>query len=427
MPTIYKSLILTSTKEKTLKSYKNGYMVVSDSGEIVKISQDNPQADYPKFHYRDLSSCAILPGFVDVHNHLPQYAFAGVGGMSLIPWLKRYTFPREEMFEDEQVAQSASEIFFRDALRYGTTTTMTYTTIHKSATDIAFQVASKSGIRAFIGKVMMNQNSPRSLTERAEQSIEEALALADKWNGHDERLFYVLTPRFAMSCSFELMRDIGKIAKEKNLYIQSHLSENREEIALTQKLFPKSKSYTDVYLQAGLLGEKSIMAHGVHLGSEELNILKKTKTKLAHCPTSNRFLGSGIMPLKRYDNLGLSMGLGSDVAGGYSLSILNEMRESIESSKTLSYFLQESNHESVITPSEAFYFATLGGATVLGMERKIGSLEVGKKADFIVVDYQSLNETTEEYNQAEQILSQLIYRGDRETIKEVYVGGNRLV
>jgi guanine deaminase len=132
------------------------------------------------------------------------------------------------------------------------------------------------------------------------------------------------------------------------------------------------------------------------------------------------------MPLKRYDNMGLSIGLGSDVAGGYSLSMLNEMRESIESSKTLSYFLQESNYESVITPSEAFYFATLGGATVLGMENKIGSLEVGKKADFIIVDYQSLNETTEQYHQAEQILSQLIYRGDRGTIREVYVGGERV-
>jgi len=406
-----------------MKSYQDGFMVVSEDGIILDISSKDPREKYHDYQFKDLSGYAIVPGFVDIHNHLPQYAFAGIGEKSLLPWLEKYTFPREKRFADDNVAKRASEIFFRDCLQNGTTTTVTYVTTHKSATNIAFEVASKIGIRAFIGKVMMDQNSPDSLIEESDKSIQESLDLIEKWHGYNNRLFYIFTPRFAISCSFDLMREVGVIAKERDLYIQTHLSENQDEIATVQKLFPNSISYTDLYNQAELLGQKSIMAHAIHLTQSELDMIIDTQTKIAHCPTSNRFLGSGIMPLKKYMDRGIDIGLGTDVAGGYSLSIIHEMREAIENSKTLSYF---SNSSSVITIVEAFYLATLGGAKVLNMDDQIGSLEIGKKADFVLIDYMHLNEMAEEYSTSEEILSRIIYRLEQNSIREVYIEGQRV-
>ena len=369
----------------------------------------------------------ICPGFIDIHNHLPQHAFAGIGEKELLPWLKKYVFPREKMFKNKEIAKESAKRFFEDLIENGTTTTLTYTTIHPSATDIAFECANKSKIRAILGKVMMDQNSPSFLTEKTQESLRSSLELIDKWHGFDGRLFYVLTPRFAITCSMELMKEIGEIARLKDVYVQTHLSENQEEIKFIRALFPKCKNYTDVYNQAGLLGPKTIMTHAIHLNDEEIRLLKTSKTKIAHCPTSNRFLTSGIMSFRKYNKKGLEMGLGTDVAGGYSLSMFNEMKEAIESSKCLYYF-SEGKSGSPMTPSEAFYLATLGGAKALSMEHEIGSLEKGKKADFLIIDPQKIDPMKSHsiYTKPEQILSKLIYRGDRTCIKHVYSGGKKV-
>ncbi len=426
MEAIYKALIISSKNKTTLDIYDPGFMVVSKEGIIEEVTKDDPRGKYKDYPFFDYSDYLMCPGFIDTHNHLPQYAFVGIGENELLPWLEHYTFPREKMFEDTEVAASSAEVFFRDLLKNGTTTTLTYATIHKTATDIAFEYAKKSGIRAVIGKVMMNQNSPEFLTEKTETSLAESLELIEKWHGYNDRLFYALTPRFAISCSFDLMTEIGKIAKSKNVYIQTHLSENRGEIELTKKLFPTYKNYTDVYYQAGLLGPKTIMAHGVYLDDSEIALLQKTGTKLAHCPTSNRFLMSGMMPFRKYENAQLEMSLGTDVAGGYSVSMFNEMKEAIENSKSL-YVSSEGKSGSPMTLAEAFYLATLGGAHVLSMEHEIGSLEKGKKADFLLIDYKKIDPMGEAslYQKPEEIVSKLLYRGNDAVITNVYIKGQQ--
>ncbi len=427
MKAIYKGLIITSKTQSTLKILSPGYLVVSEKGVIEDVTDKNPQKKYGYYRFYDFSGYLICPGFIDTHNHLPQYAFAGIGEKELLPWLKKYTFPREKKFSSKKLATESAKIFFHDLLANGTTTTLTYATIHKSAAEIAFMQAQKAKIRAVIGKVMMDQNSPAFLTEKTKQSLKDSEELIEKWHGRDGRLFYALTPRFAISCTFPMMKEIGKIAKERNVYIQTHLAENPDEIKFVKKLFPKCGNYTDVYARAGLLGPKTIMAHCVYLQDSEITAINKSGTRIAHCPTSNRFLMSGIMPFRKYRTVGIDMALGTDVAGGYSLSMLNEMKEAIESSKSLSV-CTDGKSGVPMTLAEAFYLATLGGAKVLSMEDKIGSLEKGKKADFLVIDHLSSDSTGKksDYLKPEQILSKIIYRGSAQNIRHVFIEGEKI-
>ncbi|KKR09056.1 MAG: guanine deaminase, guanine deaminase [Candidatus Peregrinibacteria bacterium GW2011_GWE2_39_6] len=425
---IYKALLISAKSPKKLKIYNPGFLVISPEGIIENISKKDPRKKLKNYSFHDYSGFLICPGFIDTHNHLSQYSFAGLEGQELLTWLKTYAFPEEKKFKDQKIAQIAAQNFFQELIRNGTTTTLTYITTHKIATDIAFQQAQKSKIRAIIGKVMMDQNSPRFLIEKTAQSLKDSLELIDKWHNKDGRLFYALTPRFAITCSRKLMQDIGKIAQEKNVYVQTHLSENHQEIQITQKLFPQYKSYTDIYYQTGLLCPRTILAHCIHLTSTEIQLIKKTQSKIAHCPTSNRFLMSGIMPFRKYQNLNLQMSLGTDVAGGYSLSMLNEMREAIENSKTVILFQGKKNIPPM-TITEAFYLATLGGAKNLSLQSQIGSLEKGKQADFLITDPISIDPMRDKspYQNPIQLLSKLIYRGNNSVIKEVYIKGEKIM
>ncbi|MFC1599898.1 guanine deaminase [Patescibacteria group bacterium] len=425
MKAIYKALIISAKNQKTLNIYAPGYLVVNKNGEIEAITKSNPKKKYKGYKFLDYSDYLICPGFIDVHNHLPQYAFSGIGEKELLPWLEKYTFPREKTFKNEKIAEASARTFFKDLIKNGTTTTLTYVTIHKKATDIAFKHAAKSKIRAIIGKVMMDQNSPDFLTENTNKSLKESEELIKKWHGHNDRLYYVLTPRFAITCSFESMKKVSELAKKTGAYIQTHLGENKNEIDFTMSLFPKCKNYTDVYYQAGIMGPKTIMAHCVYMKKAELDLINKTRTKIAHCPTSNRFLSSGIMPFRKYRELNLNMGLGTDVAGGYSLSMINEMKEAIESSKFANLYLKSGEP---LTLSEAFYLATLGGAKVLSMDKKIGSLDKGKKADFLIIDHKKADPmaATSKYMKPDQILSKLIYRGDASMVKHVFIEGEKI-
>lgn len=425
---ILKGIIFNPLSDEKMDIFNPGYLVVSSQGLIEGCFRKNPKANFQKAKMINFGTKIILPGFVDTHVHLPQYAFAGIGNLALLPWLRKYTFPREKVFKNSEIARQGSAVFFDDLAKNGTTTALVYCTIHRQATDIAFQSALQKGLRVIMGKVMMDQNAPRGLLEKTNTSLQESEELIQKWHGRDEgRLQYALAPRFAITCSKALMKGVSVLRKQYDVYIQTHLAENKEEIVYVSKLFPKAKHYTDVYESLGLLGKKTIMAHCIYLETDERQLLKKTETKIAHCPTSNRFLQSGVMPYRTWQKEGLTIGLGTDVAGGYSLSLFNEMKEAIETSKTHNMF-NSHNKQDIISPSEALYLATLGGAKVLGLEDKIGNFVSGKEADFLIVDSSIADpfRGKSPYQSPLEILSRLLYRGEPNAIVEVFVRGKSI-
>ncbi|MBC8043184.1 MAG: guanine deaminase [Rhizobacter sp.] len=421
MGVIYKATLLSPETPSKIKAWQQGYLAVSARGVIEDIGQLDLREKYPSYIFKDFSGSLITPSFVDLHNHLPQYAFAGLGDGELLTWLKKYAFPREAMFSDAAVARAAAEHFFNDLISNGTTTTVTYSTVHKSSTDMAFEAAHKSGLRAVIGKVVMTANAPKGLRESETNALNDTESLIGKWHGANDKLFYAITPRFAPSCGFGVMQSLARLAERYGVYVQTHLAENAAELAEVKRLFPKFKSYTDVYRKAGLLTPKTIAAHGIYLSDAELKIIEHTETKLAHCPTSNRFLKSGIMPFRKYQQRGLSLGLGTDVAGGYSLSMLNEMKEAIENSKLRSLFFSPEDSPPM-SVAEAFYLATLGGAKALSLQHRTGSLAKGKDADFLIIDIEPALPLLMPLER----LSKLIYRGDAGWIRHVFVQGKRL-
>src|SRR5437867_7003642 len=288
----------------------------------------------------------------------------GVGEGELLTWLNTYTYPEEARFANPAYAEKISTAFFDEVVANGTTTAVIYCSIHETATNIAFAAARAKGIRAFIGKVMMDRNSPPDLTEDTESSIQASVRLFEKWDHADGgRLRYVFTPRFAGSCSMSLMHRVGQIARETGAMVQSHLAENVDEVRWVHDLFPDKPSYAAVYDDAGLLGARSIMAHCIHLSDEETDLLAKREVKIAFCPYSNRTLRSGTMPYFKLRDAGLMITLGTDVAGGPSLSMLQQMGEAVTAA--------------AITPTEALYLSTLGGAAVLGISDHIGNLDPG--------------------------------------------------
>ncbi|WP_456365565.1 guanine deaminase [Thermococcus sp.] len=382
-----------------------GYMTVEE-GRIISLSKERPSITGELVDY---SGHLILPGFIDAHVHLPQFYSRGMISTSLLDWLEKFIFPAEMKFSDPGFAREASRKFFSTLIRNGTTTAVVYSSSHREATEIAFEEAMRSGIRAVIGQVLMDRNGPEELLTTPERAEREIVAVASRWHGFDGRLFYAVTPRFAVSCSMPLMKTAAKVAGEMGLYVQTHLSEQVEEIKEVLRLFPGVSSYTEVYLRAGLLGRKTVVAHAIHLSDTERRILAETGTKVAHCPSSNFFLHSGTMSLSSHERFGIVVGLGSDVAAGPFVSMLEVMRDAY--------------YANPMDPFKAFHLLTMGGARVLGLDGRIGSLEAGKEADFVVVNPEPLASPDDDLW---SILSRLMILGDERNVAATYVRGKRL-
>src|SRR5262245_13377242 len=322
---IFKCAVINPVYAIQVDYYDPGYLVVADE-RVERLSPEDPSRDFPGAQFISLEGKTIVPGFIDTHVHLPQYGIMGKGTGELLTWLNTYTYPEEARFADPEYAARISEVFFDEMIANGTTSAAIYASVHEQATDGAFRTAQRKGVRAFIGKVMMDQNSPAALQESTDQSIAASLRLFEKWNGAAEgRLHYIFTPRFAGSCSMDLMKRVGRIAQEWGAFVQSHLSENKAEVEWIRKLFPEHSSYAAVYDSAQLLHARSIMAHCIHLSAEETHLLAKRGTNIAFCPYSNRTLRSGMMPYRRLREAGLNIALGTDVAGGPSLSMIRQM------------------------------------------------------------------------------------------------------
>lgn len=397
--------ILNAVSLKKVDYLKNVILTI-DADEIRDIC---PFSDFDSSNKTllDKSDKLVIPGLIDSHVHLSQWKIRGKYKSDLLEWLECYTFPEEERFSNSEYARLVAGDFFQNLINSGTTTASINVTVSQEATNIAFEEAEKLKYRALIGKVCMDSNSPPGLLENTEKSFSESVELCQQWDNKG-LLNYVFTPRFAPVCSRELMQKIGKYAQGNDKYIQTHLSENRNEVALVKELFPEAKSYTDVYFRANLLGPKTIMAHSIHLDDNELELMKNSGTKIAHCPDSNFFLKSGRFPYKKFIDNNLDIGLGSDVAGGTCLDMFYHMK--MANYMQLDYSLNV---------KELFYMATLGNAKVLSKENLIGSLEIGKKADFLVMNINPEQEF-------EELLSEMIFVKGKEALEEVYVNGEKL-
>ncbi len=377
----------------------------------------------------DLRPWVVMPGMVDLHAHLPQVPSAGLGaGLDLLTWLERYIFPLERGF-DAAVADRLAPIVWRAFAAAGTTTAMVYGAVYEASLDATFRAAEAHGIRAVIGKVMMDRLTydptidPTAILER---SLRESANLIERWHGRDAgRLRYAVTPRFAVSCSADMLRQSAALAAATGTYWQTHVSEDRAEIAEVGRLFPDALDYVDVYDRAGGLGPRAVLAHAVHLSDRELARLVETTTHVAHCPASNLFLASGVMPLGRYVEAGLSVGLGSDVSGGPDLSIFTEMRVGFYAHNAMRVAGRSGGP--ALGPLDWLRMGTLGGAQALGIDREIGSLEAGKEADLIAVDpsYVASVPGAEDAD-PEDLMSRLIFRSHPDMVRGAWVRGRRL-
>ncbi|MBI2780283.1 MAG: amidohydrolase family protein [Chloroflexi bacterium] len=382
----------------------------------------------------DVRPMVVLPGMVDLHAHLPQLPNAGLGfGLDLMTWLGRYIFPLERRFDRAEDAAQLAPAAYRAFAAAGTTTLLAYGAVYKASMDGAFRAAEEHGIRAILGKAMMDRITydetidPSTILDR---SLLESEELIDAWHGADHgRLGYAVTPRFAVSCSAELLRESAALAARRGTWWQTHVSEDHEEIAQVARLFPTSTDYVDVYDQAGGLGPRTILAHAIHLSDRELARLVGTDTRVAHCPSSNLFLASGIMPLARYLEAGLGVGLGSDVAAGPDPSIFSVMQVGAYAQAALRTVGGETRP--VLGPLEWLRLGSLDGARALGLDDRIGSVEAGKDADLIVVDPRlTASRRDLPYDagrvEAEEVMSRLIFRAHPDMVRGAWVRGRRL-
>ena len=404
--------------ERSYEYFEDGLLVVED-GMVVEVGMAESllpslSSEIEVVHYEN---ALITPGFVDTHIHYPQVGIIGSYGAQLLDWLQTYTFPCEGQFDDARHAHAQADIFLRELLRNGTTTALVFGTVHKQSVDAFFERASKLNLRMIAGKVLMDRCAPDYLVDTAESGYADSKELIERWHGKG-RLSYAVTPRFAPTSSDEQLELAGKLFKEfPGLYMHTHISENRQEIEWVKELFPERDGYLDVYDHHGLIGERSVFAHGVHLHDDECRRLGDTGSAVAFCPTSNLFLGSGLLDLAHLESHGVRVGLGTDVGAGTSFSQLQSLNEAYK-------VLQLQGQK--LDPFKAFYLATLGGARSLYLDDRIGSLRAGKEADFVVLDYEAtplVSYRLKHSKSLEETLFALMILGDDRVVKETFSAG----
>lgn len=377
----------------------------------------------------DLRPMVLLPGLVDLHVHLPQVPSAGLGaGLDLLTWLDRHIFPLERGF-DVAAAERLAPAVFRALAAAGTTTVLAYGALWPDSLDATFRAAEAHGIRAIIGKVMMDRVTYDDALPRdhiLETSLRQSADLCERWHGAaDGRLGYAFTPRFAVSCTADMLRESAALATHYGAWWQTHLSEDRAEVAAVRELFPDALDYLDVYDRAGGLGPRTVLAHAIHLSDREITRLVESGSRVAHCPVSNMFLASGTMRLARYLVEGMIAGLGSDVAAAPELSIFTQMRTG--------FYAQSARRVAtgdalpVLDPLAWLRMGTLEGARALGLDSVVGSLEVGKEADLIAVDPTlTLPPGATEDADPVDLVSRLIFRERSGMVRGAWVRGRLL-
>ena len=368
--------IVYPLEDKSFKESRDSFLVVED-GKVAEIRKARPEG----VRIYDYEGFLIIPGLVDLHLHAPQYQYAGLYmDEELLKWLERHTFPEEGKYADLSYAKKAYSIFVSDLLRSESTRFSLFATIHEDATILLADMLERAGLDGFVGKVNMDRNSPEYLIEETGKSIESTLSYIERMKEF-KNIKPIITPRFIPSCTSELLKRLGAISRDMHIPVQSHLDENLSEIEWVRELVPESRSYADAYRMMGLWGEeKTIMAHVVWPSDEELRMLVDKNIYVAHSPSSNTSLSSGIAPIRKMLDLGVNVALATDVAGGSSLSMLKMVTHAVEVSKLYHRLVDEKARP--LTFKEAFYLATLGGGRFFG---SVGSLREGYDADMIVL------------------------------------------
>ncbi len=357
--------------------FPDGLLVVSE-GKIVETGAYEDIKDrYPGASLTDYSGKLLMPGLIDSHVHYPQSEMIGMYGRQLLDWLNEYTYPMEEAFSNPEYAERVARLFVNELFRNGTTTCMAYATVHKESVNALFSVASDYNMLMMTGKVLMNRNAPQALTDTEESGETDSRELIETWHKKGRNL-YVITPRFSITSTHGQLISAARLHEEyPDTYIQTHLSENKGEIDSTLSLSPECADYLEVYERAGLVTERSVFGHCIHLSDSECRRMAEAGAIIAHCPTSNLFLGSGLFDMQQANRIGIRTTLATDVGGGTSFSLFRTMGES--------YKVQQLNGYPM-SVFEALYKCTLGTARALRLDDQIGSFEKERMADFIVVD-----------------------------------------
>lgn len=397
---------------------ENGYLVC-ESGLVRGVFTSVPEM-YKGAEVRDYGDCLIIPGMCDTHLHAPQYAFRGLGmDMELIEWLNMHAFPEELKYSNEEYAHRAYSQFTEALKASATTRACIFATTDAQATLTLMRLIDKSGLKAYVGKVSMDRNAPDELLDPKGQAGADAF---EKWLSDAtgfERVKPILTPRFVPSCSDEMLSGLGRLMRKYGLPLQSHLSENPSEVEWVKQLHPEASSYLDVYRRFGLLDGSAVMAHCVYPNDDERQILKDKDVLVSHCPASNMNLASGIAPVRSYIAAGVRVSLGTDIAGGYELSMLRAITDAVQVSKLRARYSDMT--EKPLSLSEAFYMATKGGGSMFG---KVGSFEDGCEADALVLDDSDIR-ATEKLSVSDR-LERAIYMEKDVRIRAKYVGGDRI-
>ncbi|MBJ2150561.1 guanine deaminase [Paracoccus sp. IB05] len=390
--------------------------VLVDQGRIRAVGQAGDlRAAHPGASVHDYGDCLISAGFIDAHVHYPQTAIIASWGKRLIDWLNLYTFPEEMRFADPAYAEEIAGRYLDLVLARGTTTVCSYATIHPASVDAIFGAAQARGMRVFAGKTCMDRNAPEGLRDSAQSAYNDSKALLEKWHGRD-RLSYVITPRFSPTSTPEQLAALGSLWREHpDCLMQTHLSEQTDEIAWVKDLFPQSRDYLDTYETQGLLREGAVYGHAIWLTDREKARLREAGASLVHCPTSNMFIGSGLfdMGLARH----LRVGLATDTGGGSSFSMLRTMAAAYE----VAQLRGEALH-----PAQLWWLATVGSARALHAEGQIGNIAPGMEADLAVIDLTSTPAIAQAAARAEtlwQALFPTVMVGDDRAIRAVWVGG----
>ncbi|XP_019506214.1 PREDICTED: guanine deaminase isoform X1 [Hipposideros armiger] len=437
---IFRGTFVHSTWTCPMEVLRDHLLGVSESGKIMFLEEASQEERLAKewcfkpCEIRELSQHEFfMPGLVDTHIHAPQYFFAGSNvDLPLLEWLTTYTFPTEHRFKSTDFAEEVYTKVVRRTLKNGTTTACYFGTIHTDSSLLLAEITDKFGQRAFVGKVCMDlNNTVPEYKETTEESISETQRFVSEMiQKNYSRVKPIVTPRFSLSCSETLMCELGKIAKTHDLHIQSHISETPDEVEAVKNLYPDYKHYTDVYDKNNLLTNKTVMAHGCHLSSEELDIFKDRGASISHCPTSNLSLSSGFLNVLEVLKHEVKVGLGTDVAGGYSSSVLDAIRRAVMVSNILSV---NKINKKTLTLKEVFRLATLGGSQALGLDKEIGNFEVGKEFDALLINPKASDSPIDMFSGdlvgdiSEAIIQKFLYLGDDRNIEEVYVCGKQVV